>query len=82
MGSCFVANREPVVPGGNTPRLLQEDEDGTSRWTLEGDPQAVLDACGVTAQMAKDADVAYDPANPASAYWDGLGELILGTQRP
>ncbi|MGX1508020.1 UNVERIFIED_CONTAM: hypothetical protein RKD43_006645 [Streptomyces graminofaciens] len=57
-------------------------EDDPSRWTLEGDPQAVLDACGVTPQMAKDADVAYDPDDPTSTYWGGLGELILGVHRP
>ncbi|GAA3897582.1 hypothetical protein GCM10022244_04860 [Streptomyces gulbargensis] len=57
-------------------------EDDTSRWTLGGDPRAVLDACGVTARTAEDADVAYDPDNPASTYWGGLGELILGPHRP
>ncbi|MFD6276566.1 DUF6333 family protein [Streptomyces sp. NPDC060209] len=57
-------------------------EDDASRWTLEGDPWAVLDACGVTARTAKDADVAYDPDNPTSTYWGGLGELILGAHRP
>ncbi|MDF6019789.1 DUF6333 family protein [Streptomyces sp. JH34] len=57
-------------------------EDDPSRWTLEGDPRAVLDACGVTGQAAKDADVAYDPDDPAATYWGGLGELILGVHRP
>lgn len=33
-------------------------------------------------QKAKEADVAYDPDDPASTYWGGLGELILGAHRP
>ncbi|MBM7436638.1 DUF6333 family protein [Streptomyces sp. HB132] len=57
-------------------------EADTSRWTLTGDPQAVLEACGITAREAKEADVAYDPDDPASTYWGGLGELILGAHRP
>ncbi|MFB7369684.1 DUF6333 family protein [Streptomyces sp. NPDC056222] len=57
-------------------------EDDASMWTLDGDPRAVLDACGVTARTAKDAGVDYDPSDPTSTYWGGLGELILGTHRP
>ncbi|NBE54553.1 DUF6333 family protein [Streptomyces boluensis] len=51
-------------------------------WTLEGDPQAVLDACGVTARMAEEADIEFHPDSPADTYWGGLGELILGTNCP
>ncbi|MEW2181096.1 DUF6333 family protein [Streptomyces sp. NPDC005406] len=58
------------------------DGDGVPPWTLEGDPRAVLAACGVTAQMARDADIAYDPDDPASTYWGGLGELVLGAHHP
>ncbi|MEV6594562.1 DUF6333 family protein [Streptomyces acidicola] len=58
------------------------EDDDTPRWTLKGDPQAVLDACRGTAQRANDADVPYDPDHPTSTYWGGLGELILGAHRP
>ncbi|MEU9862987.1 DUF6333 family protein [Streptomyces sp. NPDC047971] len=57
-------------------------EDDASMWTLDGDPRAVLDACGVTSGTAKEADVDYDPSDPTSTYWGGLGELILGPHRP
>ncbi|MFE9856461.1 DUF6333 family protein [Streptomyces sp. NPDC005780] len=58
------------------------DGDELPPWTLEGDPAAVLEACGVTARTAQDADITYDPEDPAATYWGGLGELILGAQHP
>lgn len=56
--------------------------DDPAVWTLNGDPQAALDACGVTAQHTEAAHIDHDPDDPTATYWGGLGELLLGPDCP
>ncbi|MEV0649353.1 DUF6333 family protein [Phytomonospora sp. NPDC050363] len=48
-------------------------------WTLTGDPQAVLDGCGLAEPYS---GIPYDAEDPTATYWGGLSELILGEHDP
>jgi hypothetical protein len=67
------------LPGG---LMLHSEGWDSSRWDLTGDPRAILDALGITAESLVGEYAELDEDNPADTNWNAFGNLALGPLDP